>query len=219
MLLALLACVPSLNNNTTESGSVLQEWIHSHGATRQLQLSLETGELLFIGEADHGLDWYAPGEFWWCSMGAAGDAPILSMLLRESTVEHAHEPGWYPEGLPAPYNDASLVALLPIEPLRRQRTFANASEGASTQDDAYEQVEGGEAFLYQATDDVIALAVSGLALPEGVGLGDGTENRDNGVRVDIAYRATIDLPASVWAALLPLTTASEAYTTRHPEGF
>ena len=219
MLFALLACVPSLNNDTAATGSLLQEWIHSHGATRQVQISLDTGELLFVGEADHGLDWYAPGEFWWCSMGAAGDAPILSMVLRESTVEHAHEPGWYPEGLPAPYNDPDHVALLPLEPLPGQRTFANTSEGASTQDDTYDRVHGGSAFLYQATDDMIVLAVSGLELPEGVGLGDGTDNRDNGVRVDVAYRATLDLPASVWANLSPLTTASEAYPTRHPHGF
>ena len=194
-----------------------QDWLTSHGGTRSIQLD---GQVLrIVGEQAHGLDWYAPGDFWYCSFGEAGDAPLLSFLLRESTVEHHAEADWYPPGLGEPYTQVEYTALARLDPLPAQQTTTNEVSGEAGQHDAYALVDSSELdfFLYQPTDDRFYIAVMGHEALDGEG--DGTDDRDNGVRIDIAFSATLDLPDEKLALLEPLDDDSEAYPTEHPHSF
>ena len=72
-------------------------------------------------------------------------------------------------------------------------------------------------------DGALNIGVMGAAveaqLGAGEGLGDGTADRDNGLRLDLALRATLDLPEERLSVLRSLSESSSAYPTTHPSGY
>jgi hypothetical protein len=204
----------------------VQNWLHSHGGTRSVQFHPETGEVLFVGEAEHGLDWFdGGGGFWWCSLGASGTAPVLSFLLREGTLEAGDDPELLPPGLAGLYVDPAHYSVLRLDLLAGARVRVNTTSGETSPDSDYRDIDpsGVAVFLYQAVDGSLNIAVMGAAveaqLGAGEGLGDGTADRDNGLRLDLALRATLDLPEEKISVLRSLSESSLAYPTTHPSGF
>jgi len=204
----------------------LNDWLYSHGGTRRVQYDVQTGELLLVGEIAHGLDYFASsGSFWWCGFGGESASPLLSFLMRESTVEHHAQPGYYPPGLELPYTNDGEYSVIRLEPLGSQKTLVNGANAGTDYPDDYTEIPNGglEFFLYQKVDGHFNIAVmdAGVAQVIGVGeaQGDGSSNRDNGVRIDIAFRAQLPLPIEKlrWLRFLDLQT--EAYHTEHPTGF
>ncbi|MCP3915323.1 MAG: hypothetical protein GY711_07190 [bacterium] len=205
----------------------LRDTLYSHGGSRHAQYNTLTGELLLVGEEAHGMDWFSGGGgFWWCSFGGAHSSPLLSFLLREATVEHHATPGHYPPGLAAPYTDDGAYSVVRLEPLAAQSAYVNLQSGQTAYPADYRELVDPagtlEFFLYQDVDETINIAVmgagvAGLASP-GEALGDGTSNRDNGVRMHIAFRTTITLPPDKLEWTGRLDQQSAAYRTEHPTG-
>ena len=207
---------------------VLHELITSHHGSRHVQYDRSTGEFFLVGEIAHGLDHYAndpsnpDDDFWYCSFGATNASPLLSFLLREATNEHAEDDGWYPEQLSGDYIDPSHVALVPLLPTATHLTFV--SDGGTDYPDDYVAIDSAdlEFFLYQPVDSptYIGVMADGIEaqLSDGQGEGDGTSDRDNGVRVHVAFRASLPLPAEKLTWLDVLDEDSAPYPTTHPHG-
>ncbi|HJP02837.1 MAG TPA: hypothetical protein QF764_13795 [Planctomycetota bacterium] len=207
------------------SSQFLHDWTYSHGGSRHVQYDTHTGELLLVGEIAHGMDYYPrSGAFWWCSFGGESASPILSFLMREATVEHHDRPTYYPPGLELPYTDDGEYSLIRIAPLASQRSYVNEANAGTSYPDDYTEIPNGnlEFFLYQRVDGSFNIAVmdDGIAqeIGNGEAQGDGSSNRDDGVRIHIAFRARLPLPPEKleWTQFLDLQ--SEAYDTEHPDG-
>ncbi len=200
----------------------LSERFDSHGSSRTLRYDPSSGELWIVGEQAHGLDWFhGGGGFWWCSFANPGTAPLLSFLLREATVSNllAPDPDFYPPGLEAPYTDPGVYSVLRVTPTSVQQALVSAVDGD------YRALDPStlDVFLYQGVDDTINVAVMGAGvedqLADGEAEGDGTEDADNGVRIDIAFRGQVSLPASLLSWLGELTDETAPYETTHPTSF
>jgi hypothetical protein len=179
---------------------------------------------LFVGEAAHGFDWFSgAGGFWWCSLGPAGTAPVLSFLLREGSLVAG--PEGLPTGISEPYNDLGHYSMLRMDLLVGARAFVNTSSGNTDPEADYREIDsaGLEVYLYQAVDGALNIAVMGTEVDAETAaneaLGDGSENRDNGFRLDLALRANVELPSEKLAVLGSLSEASTAYPVTHPTGF
>jgi hypothetical protein len=190
-----------------------------------VQYDKQTGELLLVGEIAHGMDYYpSSGAFWWCGFGGEHASPILSFIMREATVEHHDRPLYYPPGLELPYTDHDEYSVIRLEPLVSQKTFVNVANGGTDYPDSYTEIPNGnlEFFLYQSLDGGFNIAVmaAGIAqeIERGEAEGDGSSDKDDGVRIHIAFRAYLPLSAEKleWTGFLDLQ--SEAYDTEHPNG-
>jgi len=208
------------------SGQYLNDWLYSHGGSRHVQYDMQTGELLLVGEVGHGMDHFSgSGAFWWCSFGGHASSPILSFLMRESTLEYHERPMYYPPGLGLPYTNSGQYSLIRLEPLASQATVVNKANAGTDYPDDYTEIPNGnlEYFLYRQVDGSFNIAVmdDGVAqeIEIGEALGDGSSNRDNGVRIDIAFRAHLPLPAAKFGWTQVLGAHSAAYATEHPTGF
>ena len=207
-------------------GELLHELFTSHQATRHLQYNTTTGDLFLVGEAAHGLDFYdnhngdETDDFWYCSFGKHEGAPLLTFLMREATNEYAQSGTWYPTNLSSPYTDPNHIALIPLSPTSVQRTYVN--DGGTSFPDHYTEIPNTdlEFFMYQAVADPIFIGVMAEAveahLSGSQGNGDGTADRDNGLRIDIAFRASAPLPADKFDFLGTLDDTTPPYETVHP---
>jgi hypothetical protein len=230
LLLGALIVVPLFSQSTnqgsdSERDRYLHDWTYSHFGSRHFQYDTHTGELLIVGEIAHGMDYFASsGAFWWCGFGSEQSSPILSFLMRESTVEHHDRPRYYPPGLGLPYTDNNAYSVIRLEPLSSQRTFVNKVNEGTQYPDNYTEIPNGnlEFFLYQNHSGGFNIGVmaDGIAqeLESGEAAGDGSSNMDDGVRNHIAFRAYLPLPPEKleWTGFLD--QYSEAYETEHPNG-
>ena len=207
-------------------GELVHELFTSHQATRHVQYNTTTGELFLVGEAGHGLDYYEndpdddTDDFWYCSFGTHDGTPLLTFLLREATNEYAETSSWYPTNLSGDYIDPTEYALIPLSPTSVQQTFVN-DDGTSFPEH-YSEIPNTdlEFFIYQPADSRVYLAVMAEAveaqLTGSQGDGDGSSNRDNGLRIDIAFHAMIPLPAEKFDFLGTLDDTTVPYETTHP---
>ena len=69
----------------------------------------------------------------------------------------------------------------------------------------------------RAAKDAARIAKASAEIGEAEG--DGSPNRDNGVRIDVAFRARLPLPEEKLRWTRSLSLQSEAYDTEHPSGF
>jgi hypothetical protein len=98
------------------------------------------------------------------------------------------------------------------------------ANGGTDYPDSYTEIPNGnfEFFLYQSLDGGFNIAVmaAGIAqeIERGEAEGDGSSDKDDGVRIHIAFRAYLPLPAEKleWTGFLD--PQSEAYDTEHPNG-
>ena len=227
LLLAAVIAVPlfSQTGPGTDPDRYIHDWTYSHFGSRHFQYDTLTGELLVIGEIAHGMDYYSSaGGFWWCGFGAEQSSPILSFLMREATLKYHDRPGYYPNGLSGSYIDHDAYSLIRLKPLPSQRTFVNASSGNTDYPDDYRSIptDNLEFFLYQNHSGGFNIAVMNDGIQQellsGEGLGDGSSNRDNGVRNHIAFVTYLPLPPEKLAVTGFLDHLSSAYDTEHPSG-
>jgi len=224
----------------TPNGIILKTKIASD-TWREVEYHLDTGELFFIGEQSHGLDHYTTNgnDLWWCYMNTSnrGSGLIEYLMDRnknaESTKAKALESGWLA------YNQ-SYYSFLEFKPLAAQNTSVNHAApdtiGEPDTTDAYTNdydiIDNSEIFfvIYRNSNNGnIYMGVGGASLNQVVDSlppGDGSSNRDNGVRVDIAFKTIIPLSDSDKLELInkfPPRKAiyddnSEAYYYVHPDG-
>jgi hypothetical protein len=224
----------------TPTGIVLRTKIGTH-TWREAQYHLDTGELFFIGEQTHGFDHYTSGgnDLWWCYMNTSNRGSGLIEYLMDrnknavSTKAKALENGWLT------YNK-SFYSFLELKPLAAQNTFVNHAApktiGESDTTEAYTAdysvIDNSKIFyvIYRNSNNGnIYSGVGGPSLNQVVDPlppGDGSSNRDNGVRADIAFKTIIPLSDSDKLELFnkfPPQKAiyddnSEAYYYVHPDG-
>ena len=222
------------------TGIVLRTKIESN-TWREAQYHLDTGELFFIGEQTHGFDHYTSSgnDLWWCYMNTSnrGSGLIEFLMERnknaESTKAKALENGWLA------YSQ-SYYSFLELKPLASQNTFVNHTApdtiGETDTTEAYTAdyniIDNSEIFyvIYRNSNNSnIYAGVGGPSLNQVIDPlppGDGSSNRDNGVRADIAFKAIIPLSDSDKLELFnkfPPQKAiydnnSEAYYYVHPDG-
>jgi len=224
----------------TPTGIVLRTRIDTH-TWREVQYHLDTGELFFIGEQTHGFDHYTSGgnDLWWCYMNTSNRGSGLIEYLMDrnknaaSTKAKALKNGWLT------YNQ-SFYSFLEFKPLAAQNTFVNHTApktiGESGTTEAYTEdynvIHNSNIFYVIYRNSNNGNIYSGLGGPslnqvvDPLPPGDGTSNRDNGVRADIAFKAIIPLSDSDKLELFnkfPPQKAiyddnSEAYYYVHPDG-
>jgi len=224
----------------TPTGIVLRTKIGTH-TWREAQYHLDTGELFFIGEQTHGFDHYTSGgnDLWWCYMNTSNRGSGLIEYLMDrnknavSTKAKALENGWLT------YNK-SFYSFLELKPLAAQNTFVNHAApktiGGSDTTEAYTAdysvIDNSKIFyvIYRNSNNGnIYSGVGGPSLNQVVDPlppGDGSSNRDNGVRADIAFKTIIPLSDSDKLELFnkfPPQKAiyddnSKAYYYVHPDG-
>jgi len=224
----------------TPTGIVLRTRIDTH-TWREVQYHLDTGELFFIGEQTHGFDHYTSGgnDLWWCYMNTSNRGSGLIEYLMDrnknaaSTKAKALKNGWLT------YNQ-SFYSFLEFKPLAAQNTFVNHTApktiGESGTTEAYTEdynvIDNSNIFYVIYRNSNNGNIYSGLGGPslnqvvDPLPPGDGTSNRDNGVRADIAFKAIIPLSDSDKLELFnkfPPQKAiyddnSEAYYYVHPDG-
>ena len=222
------------------TGIVLRTKIESD-TWREVEYNLDTGELYFIGEQSHGFDHYTShdNDLWWCYMNTTGKGSGLIEFLMDKNINamptknKALKSGW------VGYT-SSIYSFLELKPLPAQKTFINhtapetvgetdATE-AYTKD--YNEVDSSKLFytLYKNSDNGnIYLGVGGPTLnkiTKSLPPGDGSSNRDNGVRGDVAFKAMIYLSQDDKLELINKFTPknpiyndnSSAYHYEHPDG-
>jgi len=222
------------------TGIVLRTKIDSN-TWREAQYHLDTGELFFIGEQTHGFDHYTTSgnDLWWCYMNTSNrGSGLIEFLMEknknaEATKAKALENGWLA------YTQ-SYYSFLEFKPLAAQNTFVNNTApdtiGEADTTEAYtadyDIIDNSEIFyvIYRNSNNSnIYAGVGGPSLNQVVDSlppGDGSSNRDNGVRADIAFKAIIPLSDSDKLELFnkfPPQKAiydddSEAYYYVHPDG-
>ena len=188
-------------------GVVLRTKIGSH-TWREAQYHLDTGELFFIGEQTHGFDHHTSdgNDLWWCYMNTSdkGSGLIEFLMERnknaESTKSKALQNGWLTYS-------KSTYSFLELQPLAAQSTFVNhtapETPGETDTTEAYtadyKVIDNSNVFyvIYRNWGNGnLYSGIGGLSINQVVDSlppGDGSANRDNGVRADIAFKAIIPL--------------------------
>ena len=208
---------------------------------REIEYHVDTGELFFHGEQYHGLDYYGGSDdFWWCTLNSASHGSgLLDFLMDHNDDAAAMKAialanGW------ATYASDN-YSFLTMKPLASQKTYINhtspASPGQTDTTEAYttdyEKITNDQLLyvLYRNVSSGTAyVAVGGPSLDTTTSRhppGDGSSNRDNGVRIDIALKITIALSEGDKLELinqfLPLQPiyddGTKAYFYEHGDGF
>lgn len=208
---------------------------------REIEYHVDTGELFFHGEQYHGLDYYGGSDdFWWCTLNST----TLGSGLLDFLMDHNHDAeamkaialanGW------TTYTSEN-YSFLTMQPLPSQKTHINhtapASPGQTNTTEAYttdyDKIANDQLLyvLYRnASNGTAYIAVGGPSLDTATSRhppGDGSSNRDNGVRIDIALKVNITLSETDKLDLinqfLPLQPIydddTEAYFYEHGDGF
>lgn len=226
--------------NEIPEGIVFRTKMASH-TWREAQYHLDTGELFLIGEQTHGYDHYTTGgnDIWWCYMNTSDKGSGLIEFLMDrnkkakATKEKAIANGWRTYG-------QGNYSFLELRPLPSQNTFINLEaprqKGGTDTTEAYttdyQAIDNSKVFytIYRnANNGKVYSGVGGPSVKQAVGSlppGDGSLNRDNGVRADIAFKARIPLSDSdKWQLFkkFPVQEAiyddtSKAYHYVHPHG-
>ena len=209
---------------------------------RDIEYDVDTGELWFIGEKSHGLDYFSEHEndLWWCYMNTTDPGSgLLEFLMTHDLAAderkaEALDAGW------TTYSDTD-YSFLTFAPLEAQKTFVNRTapneSGDTDTTEAYTEDyveisnEGLFVVLYRNEANAhVYLGFGGAGLSaanqDTLPPGDGSPNRDNGVRTDVAYKTTVELSQESRQALLdqfelvePLyDDSSSAYDYEHPAG-
>ena len=208
---------------------------------REIEYHVDTGELFFHGEQYHGLDYYGGSDdFWWCTLNSASHGSgLLDFLMDHNDDAAAMKAIALANGWTTYASDN--YSFLTMTPLPSQKTYINhtspASAGQTDTTEAYttdyENIANDQLLyvLYRNISSGTAyVAVGGPSLDATTSRhppGDGSSNRDNGVRIDIALKVTITLSEANKLELinqfLPLQPiyddGTDAYFYVHGDGF
>lgn len=208
---------------------------------REIEYHVDTGELFFHGEQYHGLDYYGGSDdFWWCTLNSASQGSgLLDFLMDHNDDAAAMKAIALANGWTTYASDN--YSFLTMTPLPSQKTYINhtspASAGQIDTTEAYttdyENIANDQLLyvLYRNVSSGTAyVAVGGPSLDATISRhppGDGSSNRDNGVRIDIALKVNITLSETDKLDLinqfLPLQPiyddGTDAYFYVHGDGF
>tara|TARA_B100000482_G_C12613415_1_gene300113 strand:+ start:2669 stop:4342 length:1674 start_codon:yes stop_codon:yes gene_type:complete len=222
------------------SGIVLRTRIASD-TWREAEYHLDTGEFFFIGEQSHGFDHYTShgNDLWWCYMNTTNKGSGLIEYLMEKNINSMFDKSKSVENGWLGYK-SDIYSFLRLKPLGSQKTFSNQEkpeiEGKNDTTEAYtkdyKEVDNSEVdfVLYKNEDNGnIYMGIGGPSFKKIVDPlppGDGSTNRDNGIRGDIAFKALITLSVTHKLELinkfLPrkalYDNRSEPYYYDHPDG-
>ena len=222
------------------SGIVLRTRIASD-TWREAEYHLDTGEFFFIGEQSHGFDHYTShgNDLWWCYMNTTNKGSGLIEYLMEKNINSMFDKSKSVENGWLGYK-SDIYSFLRLKPLGSQKTFSNQEkpeiEGNNDTTEAYtkdyKEVDNSEVdfVLYKNEDNGnIYMGIGGPSFKKIVDPlppGDGSTNRDNGIRGDIAFKALINLSVTHKLELinkfLPrkalYDNRSEPYYYDHPDG-
>ena len=222
------------------SGIVLRTRIASD-TWREAEYHLDTGEFFFIGEQSHGFDHYTShgNDLWWCYMNTTNKGSGLIEYLMEKNINSMFDKSKSVENGWLGYK-SDIYSFLRLKPLGSQKTFSNQEkpeiEGNNYATEAYtkdyKEVDNSEVdfVLYKNEDNGnIYMGIGGPSFKKIVDPlppGDGSTNRDNGIRGDIAFKALITLSVTHKLELinkfLPrkalYDNRSEPYYYDHPDG-
>ena len=222
------------------SGIVLRTRIASD-TWREAEYHLDTGEFFFIGEQSHGFDHYTShgNDLWWCYMNTTNKGSGLIEYLMEKNINSMFDKSKSVENGWLGYK-SDIYSFLRLKPLGSQKTFSNQEkpeiEGNNDTTEAYtkdyKEVDNSEVdfVLYKNEDNGnIYMGIGGPSFKKIVDTlppGDGSTNRDNGIRGDIAFKALITLSVTHKLELinkfLPrkalYDNRSEPYYYDHPDG-
>ena len=222
------------------SGIVLRTRIASD-TWREAEYHLDTGEFFFIGEQSHGFDHYTShgNDLWWCYMNTTNKGSGLIEYLMEKNINSMFDKSKSVENGWLGYK-SEIYSFLRLKPLGSQKTFSNQEkpeiEGNNDTTEAYtkdyKEVDNSEVdfVLYKNEDNGnIYMGIGGPSFKKIVDPlppGDGSTNRDNGIRGDIAFKALITLSVTHKLELinkfLPrkalYDNRSEPYYYDHPDG-
>ena len=222
------------------SGIVLRTRIASD-TWREAEYHLDTGEFFFIGEQSHGFDHYTShgNDLWWCYMNTTNKGSGLIEYLMEKNINSMFDKSKSVENGWLGYK-SDIYSFLRLKPLGTQKTFSNQEkpeiEGNNDTTEAYtkdyKEVDNSEVdfVLYKNEDNGnIYMGIGGPSFKKIVDPlppGDGSTNRDNGIRGDIAFKALITLSVTHKLELinkfLPrkalYDNRSEPYYYDHPDG-
>jgi hypothetical protein len=222
------------------SGAVVRTRFSSD-TWREIEYHLDTGDLFFVGEQAHGLDFYGSSnnDLWWCGMNTSSHGSGLLEFLMDhdanaaATKAAAIAGGWTTYTAPN-------YSFLTFDPLPSQKTYVNDTAPAiSGQTDTteaytpdYDELDSSQLLLAIYRNSSNGAVYAGLGGPSLNSLispqppGDGTSNRDNGVRYDIAFKTNLTLSTEDKLELLnrfpPVKPIygddSGAYSYIHPPG-
>lgn len=208
---------------------------------REIEYHLDTGELYFIGEQAHGLDFYNAGgnDLWWCGMNSSNSGSGLLEFLMDHNLDAGPTGAAAASGGWTTYTTPN-YSFLTFDPLPSQKSFVNAVApavaGESDTTEAYTadytEIDSSQLLfvLYRnSSNGGVYVGIGGPSLDSLISPlppGDGTAERDNGVRYDIAFKTTVPLSEADKLELLnrfsPVRAiyddSSAAYLYTHPPG-
>jgi hypothetical protein len=209
---------------------------------RDIEYHLDTGDLYLVGEQTHGLDFYdaSGNDYWWCYMNSSSSGSGLLEFLMDNNLDAAAMKSASISGGWTSYTGAN-YSFLTFEPLASQKTYVNSeapsSPGGLETTEAYTadyaSIPTGELHftVYRNSSSGLAyFGLSGSSLETVVSPssppGDGTANRDNGARYDIAFKTNVPLSNEKKLELLnsfapvqpQYDDAAEPYYIVHPSG-
>ena len=222
------------------SGVVFRTQISTY-TSRQVEYHLDTGDLYFLGEQTHGLDYYdaSQDDFWWCFMNSGDTGSGLLEFLMDNNINAADMKSAAVSGGWASYTGSN-YSFLTFQPLASHSTYLNGEapsspgglETTEAYTDDYTLIPSTNLFFTLYRNSNSGLAYIGLggpslnAVSSTLPPGDGTASHDNGVRFDIAFKTNVPLTDEKKLELMnafnpvkPLYDDSfEPYYLVHPPG-
>jgi hypothetical protein len=209
---------------------------------RDIEYHLDTGDLYLVGEQTHGLDFYnaSGNDYWWCYMNSSISGSGLLEFLMDNNLDATAMKSAAISGGWTSYTGAN-YSFLTFEPLASQKTYVNSEapsspgglETTEAYTDDYTSIPTGELHFTVYRNSSSGLAYFGLGgssleavVSPSSPPGDGTANRDNGARYDIAFKTNVPLSNEKKLELLnsfapvrpQYDDAAEPYYIVHPSG-
>jgi hypothetical protein len=209
-----------------ETPLVIDRFIQQEGRAAHVRFSFDDKELVIVGEAERPFVYREVDEataLWWTTLGSLRDAPELEFLVHEQGRRAAQDPDRDVLDLPDDYRELMSLALVAAELGSEVTARVNANAGdLDPQDPAHfrqlHTVSTLRPYLLLNEEGRLDLVIPATSTEglwfDGEALGDGSEQRLGGLRLDLCFTARLDLVPD--ASLEWIETAFEGSTPYRP---